>query len=114
MVEVKGRPRTLVIEQEGSLMESVNDTKIAVVGLGYVGLPLAGEFGKKLDVVGYDINPRRIAELKAGSDHTLGCRTRSWRTQPGWVSPPTRKRWWTQASTSSRLLPRSTRPSSPT
>ena len=52
-------------------MESVNDTKIAVVGLGYVGLPLAVEFGKKLDVVGYDINPRRIAELKAGSDHTL-------------------------------------------
>ena len=52
-------------------MESVNDTKIAVVGLGYVGLPLAVEFGKKLDVVGYDINPRRVAELEAGSDHTL-------------------------------------------
>ena len=45
-------------------MESVNDTKIAVVGLGYVGLPLAVEFGKKLDVVGYDINPRRIADVE--------------------------------------------------
>lgn len=52
-------------------MQSVNGTKIAVVGLGYVGLPLAVEFGKKLDVVGFDINPRRIDELRAGTDHTL-------------------------------------------
>jgi UDP-N-acetyl-D-galactosamine dehydrogenase len=44
---------------------------IAVIGLGYVGLPLAVEFGKKRSVVGFDINARRIAELKAGHDHTL-------------------------------------------
>ena len=45
--------------------------KIAVVGLGYVGLPLAVEFAKKYQVVGYDKDPIRIAELKAGLDRTL-------------------------------------------
>src|SRR5690606_9334245 len=44
--------------------------KIGVIGLGYVGLPLAVEFGKKLDVVGFDINQERIAELKKGFDRT--------------------------------------------
>lgn len=45
--------------------------KIALVGLGYVGLPLAVEFGKKRTVVGFDINEARIHELKNGSDSTL-------------------------------------------
>jgi UDP-N-acetyl-D-galactosamine dehydrogenase len=45
-------------------------TPIAVVGLGYVGLPLAVEFGKHRPVVGFDINPARIAELQAGHDST--------------------------------------------
>ena len=44
---------------------------VAVIGLGYVGLPLAVEFGKKRSVVGFDINVKRIAELQAGHDHTL-------------------------------------------
>ncbi len=44
---------------------------IAVIGLGYVGLPLAVEFGKRRRVVGFDINAQRIAELRAGHDHTL-------------------------------------------
>ncbi|NML86961.1 Vi polysaccharide biosynthesis UDP-N-acetylglucosamine C-6 dehydrogenase TviB [Polaromonas sp.] len=44
---------------------------VAVIGLGYVGLPLAVEFGKKRGVVGFDINARRITELQAGHDHTL-------------------------------------------
>ncbi|WP_275704453.1 Vi polysaccharide biosynthesis UDP-N-acetylglucosamine C-6 dehydrogenase TviB [Marinobacter iranensis] len=44
--------------------------KIAVVGLGYVGLPLAAAFGEKRDVVGFDINAKRIAELKDGVDFT--------------------------------------------
>jgi len=47
------------------------DIKLAVVGLGYVGLPLAVEFGKKRPVIGFDINTRRIAELQRGHDHTL-------------------------------------------
>lgn len=44
--------------------------KVAIIGLGYVGLPLAVEFGKKTDVVGFDINKSRIDELKNGVDRT--------------------------------------------
>jgi UDP-N-acetyl-D-glucosamine/UDP-N-acetyl-D-galactosamine dehydrogenase len=44
--------------------------KIGIIGLGYVGLPLAVEFGKVLDVVGFDINKERIQELKSGHDRT--------------------------------------------
>ncbi|TBW56696.1 Vi polysaccharide biosynthesis UDP-N-acetylglucosamine C-6 dehydrogenase TviB [Marinobacter halodurans] len=44
--------------------------KVAVIGLGYVGLPLAAAFGEKMDVVGFDINPKRIAELREGHDFT--------------------------------------------
>ncbi len=45
--------------------------KIGIIGLGYVGLPLAVEFGKMMEVVGFDINQNRIAELKTGFDRTL-------------------------------------------
>ena len=45
--------------------------KIAVIGLGYVGLPLAIEFGKKYKVLGFDINKKRVEELQNGFDHTL-------------------------------------------
>jgi UDP-N-acetyl-D-glucosamine/UDP-N-acetyl-D-galactosamine dehydrogenase len=44
--------------------------KIGIIGLGYVGLPLAVEFGKVMDVIGFDINVNRIQELKSGIDHT--------------------------------------------
>lgn len=47
------------------------DIRLAIIGLGYVGLPLAVEFGRKRDVVGFDIHAPRIAELQAGEDHTL-------------------------------------------
>lgn len=49
----------------------MNKANIAIIGLGYVGLPLAVEFSKKFKVVGFDINETRINELKQGSDHTL-------------------------------------------
>ncbi|KZX36427.1 Vi polysaccharide biosynthesis UDP-N-acetylglucosamine C-6 dehydrogenase TviB [Wohlfahrtiimonas chitiniclastica] len=49
----------------------LEDIKLAIVGLGYVGLPLAVEFGKNRSVVGFDINQKRIDELKAGHDFTL-------------------------------------------
>ena len=49
----------------------LNNAHIAVIGLGYVGLPLAIEFGKQRAVVGFDINTKRIAELQSGQDHTL-------------------------------------------
>ncbi|CAM5781092.1 Vi polysaccharide biosynthesis UDP-N-acetylglucosamine C-6 dehydrogenase TviB [Castellaniella caeni] len=50
---------------------NIQDVRLAVVGLGYVGLPLAVEFGKQRDVLGFDINTRRVDELRAGRDHTL-------------------------------------------
>ena len=49
---------------------NIEKLKIAVIGQGYVGLPLAIEFGKKYPTLGYDINPARIDELKKGIDHT--------------------------------------------
>jgi UDP-N-acetyl-D-glucosamine/UDP-N-acetyl-D-galactosamine dehydrogenase len=49
----------------------LNDKIIAIIGLGYVGLPLAVEFGKSRAVIGFDINIKRIAELQSGIDHTL-------------------------------------------
>lgn len=48
-----------------------NEKKIAVIGLGYVGLPLAAAFAEKYDVIGFDINAERIAELSAGFDRTM-------------------------------------------
>ncbi|WP_417811828.1 Vi polysaccharide biosynthesis UDP-N-acetylglucosamine C-6 dehydrogenase TviB [Thalassospira alkalitolerans] len=50
---------------------SLETTKLAVIGLGYVGLPLAVEFGKTRSVVGFDINSGRIDALRAGNDSTL-------------------------------------------
>ena len=49
----------------------ISEKKIAIVGLGYVGLPLAVEFGKKYHTVGFDINEERVMELKNGIDTTL-------------------------------------------
>jgi UDP-N-acetyl-D-glucosamine/UDP-N-acetyl-D-galactosamine dehydrogenase len=47
------------------------EVRLAIIGLGYVGLPLAAEFGKHYDVVGFDISARRLEELRAGHDRTL-------------------------------------------
>lgn len=47
------------------------ENKLAIIGLGYVGLPLAVSFGKKLPTLGFDINASRIEELNQGQDHTL-------------------------------------------
>lgn len=52
-------------------MYAVESARIGVIGLGYVGLPLAVEFGKKFPTIGFDIKPDRIAELRAGRDSTL-------------------------------------------
>lgn len=56
--------------------ELKNNVKIAVIGLGYVGLPLAVEFAKKFDVVGFDINEQRIKELRSGMDRTREVRNK--------------------------------------
>ena len=52
-------------------MLNIDNIKIAVIGLGYVGLPLAVEFGKNYSVMGFDINAERISALNTGIDHTL-------------------------------------------
>jgi len=52
-------------------LHSIDDLKVAVIGLGYVGLPLAVEFGKSRSVVGFDINTSRIEQLTMGHDATL-------------------------------------------
>jgi UDP-N-acetyl-D-galactosamine dehydrogenase len=52
-------------------MLRVADLKLAIIGLGYVGLPLAIEFGKQRPVLGFDINQARVDELKSGQDHTF-------------------------------------------
>ncbi|MHA6203841.1 Vi polysaccharide biosynthesis UDP-N-acetylglucosamine C-6 dehydrogenase TviB [Dyella soli] len=52
-------------------MPNLENTKLAIIGLGYVGLPLAVEFGKRYDTVGFDINRGRIDELRSGHDNTL-------------------------------------------
>ena len=52
-------------------MLNLRNCRIGVVGLGYVGLPLAVEFGKHFETLGFDVNPKRIAQLRAGRDLTL-------------------------------------------
>ena len=47
-----------------------NDYNICILGLGYVGLPLATEFGKKFNTIGFDISKKRISELKKSIDRT--------------------------------------------
>lgn len=53
------------------MVKPIKDSKIAIIGLGYVGLPLAVEFAKKYPVVGLDINQARVVELMKGRDSTL-------------------------------------------
>jgi UDP-N-acetyl-D-galactosamine dehydrogenase len=63
-----GRP---YVDPADSVAQFLANAKLAVIGLGYVGLPLAVEFGKIRGVVGFDVNPARIKALKAGHDSTL-------------------------------------------
>jgi UDP-N-acetyl-D-galactosamine dehydrogenase len=56
---------------ENATLTPLSDSRVAIIGLGYVGLPLAVEFGRRVATLGFDINRQRIAELAAGRDHTL-------------------------------------------
>ena len=56
---------------ENGPLRTLKDTRIGIIGLGYVGLPLAVEFGKRYPTVGFDIKAGRIAELESGKDSTL-------------------------------------------
>jgi len=53
------------------MLHSLENVKLGIIGLGYVGLPLAVEFGKKYPTMGFDINTKRVGELKQGHDFTL-------------------------------------------
>jgi len=53
------------------MLHSLENVKLGIIGLGYVGLPLAVEFGKKYPTLGFDINTKRVEELKQGHDFTL-------------------------------------------
>ncbi|WP_281279951.1 Vi polysaccharide biosynthesis UDP-N-acetylglucosamine C-6 dehydrogenase TviB [Colwellia ponticola] len=53
------------------MLHSLDNIKLGIIGLGYVGLPLAVEFGKKYPTLGFDINTKRVEELKQGHDFTL-------------------------------------------
>ncbi len=64
---------TTINHQPSILNLNLDNAKIAIIGLGYVGLPLAVEFGKKFPTIGFDINNERVEELKGGSDFTLEC-----------------------------------------
>jgi UDP-N-acetyl-D-glucosamine/UDP-N-acetyl-D-galactosamine dehydrogenase len=63
-----------VPDHPAKVLEDVSQARLAVVGLGYVGLPLAVEFGKRYRVVGFDISSSRVKALKAGRDLTLEVR----------------------------------------
>ena len=52
-------------------MQEPSQIKLAIIGLGYVGLPLAVEFSKKYSTVGFDLNAGRVNELRGGTDSTL-------------------------------------------
>ena len=52
-------------------MQQLKDLRLAIIGIGYVGLPLAVEFGQKYPTLGFDINSDRLEELKNGHDRTL-------------------------------------------
>jgi UDP-N-acetyl-D-galactosamine dehydrogenase len=62
-----------LIIQYGKTIMLLENAKIAIIGLGYVGLPLAVEFGKKRETLGFEINQSRVDELQSGEDSTLEC-----------------------------------------
>ncbi len=96
-------------------MPALRNCRIGVIGLGYVGLPLAVEFGKHFHTVGFDIKPQRIAELKAGKDSTL--ETTRAELKAAYAAQVHEQGFGPQepvASSSSRCRPRSTNTNGPT
>ena len=63
----------IIIEAEKNMLSKISseEIKLGIIGLGYVGLPLAVEFGKKFDVVGFDVKQTRLDALRRFEDTTL-------------------------------------------
>src|SRR5690348_14764866 len=59
------------LAMDRAALPAPDEVRLAIIGLGYVGLPLAVGFGRVLPTVGFDVNRQRVAELKQGRDHTL-------------------------------------------
>lgn len=76
------------------------EPRIGVIGLGYVGLPLAVAFGRQLPVVGYDIDSHRVAQLRQGMTTPARPQMRSWRQRSSCALPTTRPNWLLAMSTS--------------
>ena len=94
---------------------NLRNLKIGVIGLGYVGLPLAVEFGRRYATVGYDIKPARIRELRQGRDSTREVeQAKTSPRRPGSRSPRTSTNSRTAARSSSPCRRRSTSTSGPT
>ena len=88
----------------GELTVISGSPTIVVIGLGYVGLPLAVALSRKFSVLGYDIDPQRISELRAGKDRTLEVGDEELR-RPLFSSPTSRKIATAAVSTSSPFPP---------
>lgn len=75
MLELENQQNTKILQNSYlgaiNMIIDASERKLAIIGLGYVGLPLAIEFGKVRPVMGFDINTYRIQELQSGRDHTL-------------------------------------------
>ena len=95
-------------------MHQLSEVKVAVIGLGYVGLPLAAEFGKLRSVVGFDINQARIDALENGYDATLEVSPMNYGKPRACVSPDVSATSLSAMSSSSRCPPRSTSTSAQT
>ena len=67
---------------DAAALPRAEQTRVAVIGLGYVGLPLAVGFGRKLPTLGFDINRARIEELREHRDHTLECSAEELKATP--------------------------------
>lgn len=95
-------------------LDKLDQTRVAIIGLGYVGLPLAIEFGRHYDTVGFDINAARVAELQAGRDSTLEASPEELAAATGCATPRTSRSCATVMSSSSPCRRPSTMPSGQT
>ena len=63
------------------MINKTNSVRLAIIGLGYVGLPLALEFAKKKSLIGFDINKKRVKELNSGIDTNLEFKKKELKTK---------------------------------
>lgn len=67
-----------------------NEVKLGIIGLGYIGLPLAAKFARRYDTVGFDVKPERLEALRRGEDATLETSSEDLKAAIGRNTPATR------------------------